>query len=241
MVPSWNPATGRIEWTPVSYVYRHYIEDEILEIETQGRGIVRVTKAHSLFVFRDGKIQVIPAKDIKPGDHIIITEKLPEFPGVVKNINFKELVAKATSTKEIKESVDGKFVAGESRVRIPVQLQLDEDLAWLLGLYVAEGSIAYTRHLTISLNSSERDKFEKVLRILKEKFDIEPYVFEREDKPELRIWINSATLYKAFESLGLIASSREKKIPDIIFNAPDNAKLAFIKGLIDGDGSLDKY
>ena len=240
-VPSWNPVTGRVEWTPVGYIYRHYIDDEILEIETQGRGVVRVTKAHSLFVFRDGKIQVIPARDIKPGDHIIVTEKLPDFPETYSHINFKELARKVVGRFKIREAGGDRFLVGESRISIPVELELDEDLAWFIGIYVAEGSTAYTRHLTISLNRDEEDKFKRIISILKEKFDIKPYVFEREDKPEYRIWINSATLYKAFDSLGLIASSREKRIPGVILNATRNVKLAFIKGLIDGDGSIDKY
>jgi len=76
-VPSWNPATGRIEWKPVLYAYRHRIEGHILELATRGRGTIRVTEAHSLFVFRDGRVRVLPARDIKPGDMLVVADRIP--------------------------------------------------------------------------------------------------------------------------------------------------------------------
>ena len=245
-VPSWNPVTGKIEWTPVGYIYRHYIEDEILEIETQGRGIVRVTKGHSLFVFRDGKIQVIPAKEIKPGDHIVVAENIPQLPENYSKMDIKELLLSEgririeTRVNITGDSVDS-VVLGMAKIGIPPVLDLDEDIAWFLGIYTAEGSVAYDRYLTISLNKTEEDKLEKIIRILTKKFGIKPYIFDRKDKPEYRVWIGSKTLYKAFEKIGLLGNSREKRIPELIINAPYNIKLAYIKGLIDGDGSLDKY
>ncbi len=76
-VPALNPATGKITWSPVGYIYRHYIEDTILKMEIENRGTVRVTKAHSLFLYRNGRITVAPASSIKPGDLIVVASKLP--------------------------------------------------------------------------------------------------------------------------------------------------------------------
>jgi hypothetical protein len=76
-VPSWNPRSGRVEWKRVLYAYRHRIDGHLLEVETSGRGVVRVTEAHSLFVSRNGMIAVLPAKDIRPGDRIVAARRIP--------------------------------------------------------------------------------------------------------------------------------------------------------------------
>jgi len=241
-VPSWNPVTGRVEWTPVGYIYRHYVETELVEIETKGRGTLRVTKGHSLFAFRDGRIQVVQAKDIQPGDYILVADKIPEFPEIYDRISFKSILLDVEKNIKVK-SENGKeiIVVGAGKVGIPAELFLDEDIAWLMGLYTAEGSTAYDRYLTISLGKHEEDKLERIIKILIDKLNVKPYIFDREDKQEYRIWISSSTIYEAFKRLGLLGNSRSKKIPEIIFNAPFKVKLAYIKGLIDGDGSLDKY
>lgn len=216
MVPSWNPATGRIEWTPVGYVYRHYIEDEILEIETQGRGIVRVTKAHSLFVFRDGKIQAIPAKDIKPGDHIIITEKLPD--------------TSENNTVRLK-------------TQHGVEVPLTPRVARLLGLLLADGNVNQERYVRVSLNPKDKDLIDFVEETIREEFKLHvtKYVRSPYDRHEVQLIVSSKPLAQVLKESGLLAKERMRRLPSWIFNAPREIKLAFIKGLIDGDGYIDKY
>lgn len=78
-VPAWNPSSGRIEWRRLGYAYRHWIKDKLLKIRTDGRGTFRVTSGHSLFIVREGLIRVLPAKDLRAGDSIIVASKLPEM------------------------------------------------------------------------------------------------------------------------------------------------------------------
>ncbi len=233
-VPSWNPSTGRIEWTPVGYAYRHYVDTELLEIETQGRGTVRVTTGHSLFVFRDGSIQVIPASEIKPGDYILVAEKLPEFSALLSELNIANLLQGAAAM------FGSNVFVKEAKKSIPSKIEIDEDLGWLFGLYTAEGSTAYDRYINISLNKEEIDKLEKFKKIMKEKFNIEP-VFNKADRPEYRVRYGSRTLHIFMRNIGLGRKTREKVLPHEILNSPKNVKISYIKGLIGGDGSLDKY
>ncbi len=240
--PSWNPQTGKIEWTPIGYAYRHKINEEILEIETRGRGTVKVTKAHSLFVFRDGKIQVIPAKDIKPGDHILVASKLPspeerKSPIVIQ-------VKESVGAKEFKTVMNGKselVALSKGRNYIPGKVVLDEELSWLLGIYTAEGSTAYSRYINLSFNKEEINYVEKVQKILKDMFGLKPYLFYRKDKPEIRVWIGSSIVYDLFKSLKLATLTRMKQIPEEIINSSKRVMLSYIKGLIDGDGHIDEY
>ncbi len=67
-------------WSDVSYVYRHWIEDEILRIYLDGYGYVEVTKGHSLFRYRGGTLEVAAAKDIGLGDHVLVARSIPQIP-----------------------------------------------------------------------------------------------------------------------------------------------------------------
>lgn len=84
-VLSWNPASNSIEWSPIAYVYRHRIFDKMLVLKTDSRGVIRVTKAHSIFALRNGVIQPIPAKDLQPGDYILVAKRLPPIQGHALN------------------------------------------------------------------------------------------------------------------------------------------------------------
>jgi DNA topoisomerase VI subunit A len=101
-VPSLDIRTRKIMWKPVFYAYRHWIEDKLLEIETDKRGIIRVTKSHSLFVIRNGMISAVPADKIRPGDKIVVARRMPmpisSFASlnklkILKSLNVKELTS----------------------------------------------------------------------------------------------------------------------------------------------------
>ncbi len=265
-VPSWNPINGRIEWSPVGYAYRHRVKDKILRLKVKGRGTVRVTKAHSLFIFRNGKIIVEPAYKIKPGDYILVAEKLP----ALTNTNSYPVINVARILDENKESYSKRFKLentlwlgfnsgsevklgraskedhekavyvrlSRSKIKIPNKIVLDEELAWVLGLYTAEGSSAGDRYLTYNLGPHESEKAEKLRAIIREKFGVEPVLSLRKG---IRLTISSRVIYLLYNSLGLLGNARTKRIPNIILESPVTVQAAYLKGLLDGDGSIDKY
>ncbi len=266
-VLSWSPVTGKITWSPVSYIYRHRIREPILRIETRGRGVVRVTKAHSLFVFRGGEIKILPAKEIRPGDYIIVAERLPalinsEDPAIIVAELLRRAAPRYSKRFNLYNTVN-LFIDGQ-RVRlgeasdeevfrakalklsrskwvIPNKIDLDEDLAWLMGIYTAEGSRYGLRYLVFNLNIKERGKVKRIARILREKFGIEPEINTNEAKSQVKVVVSSRVLYLVFEELGLLGTAKDKRVPSIIVSSPRNIVLAYLKGLIDGDGSIDEY
>ncbi len=216
-VPSWNPVTGRVEWTPVGYIYRHYVETELVEIETRGRGTLRVTKGHSLFAFRDGKIQVVQAKDIQPGDYILVAERLPESESSNLNVSL--------------------------RTQHGVKVDLNERVARLLGMLLADGSVNQERYFRISLNPKERELIEFFKNTIEEEFHLHVTQYNRpaHDRQEVQLVVSSRPIKEFLETSRLLAKGRKRRIPYWVFNAPRTVKLAFIKGMIDGDGHIDKY
>ena len=265
-VPSMNPVTGKIMWTPVGYVYRHRIKDKILRLKVKGRGVVRVTRGHSLFVYRNGRIMVEPAYIIKPGDRIVVAERLPPLSDAseYQTINVASLLKENKRLRgkqfRIEDTLylgleDGSEISlGEasdedieralyvrlrrSKNRIPNKLVVDEELAWLFGLYTAEGSRSKDRYLLFNLGRHETDKAEKITNIIIKRFGIAPSVNINKG---ITVRVASKLLYLLFEALELLGTARTKRIPEIIINSPPSVLLSYLKGLFDGDGHVDSY
>ncbi|TRZ50027.1 MAG: hypothetical protein D4S01_07510, partial [Dehalococcoidia bacterium] len=133
---------------------------------------------------------------------------------------------------------------------------LDEDLAYLLGFFMAEGWISKnsrrkdTYRIGFSCNSEE--VIRKIADILMKEFDYLPDIAERvylmEGKHRTYVsykyTIRTCKRYIVdflranFNLDGLKAPT--KTIPKQIFNSPKSVIFAFVSGLIDGDGSIHK-
>ncbi len=266
-VASWDPSSGKIEWRPVGYMYRHWIKDKILRIKIKGRGIVRVTKAHSLFVFRNGKIVVEPAYRIKPGDYIVVAEKIPIFNDDNDKYHVINVAKLLLSNKELYSSrfklenslwlgiKDGKEIRlaeastididkasyvrlSRSRKKVNNKVVVDEELAWVLGLYTAEGSAFNNRYIVFNLGPHEKEKAQRLASIIERKFGLKPIV--KRDKG-IKVIIMSRIMYLVFKSLGILGKARTKRVPGIIINSPKKVILSYLKGLFEGDGNIDRY
>jgi len=120
-------------------------------------------------------------------------------------------------------------------------LILDSDLAYLLGMYCAEGSIntsgpnGINGQVIFTLNINENSFVENILIVLKDKFNIIPTVYSREEKSIKEIVFCNIPL--AFLLSGMCGiGSKNKKIPFEIFESSVEIQDAFINGLLDGDG-----
>jgi len=265
-VLAWSPETGRIRWMPIAYAYRHRIKDKILRIRTRGRGNIRVTKAHSLFVFRDGRIMVIPAGEIKPGDYILVAEHLPlpQASGAPREI----LVAKLLRSAALKHGDETRLLStvklvvngerrklGEasekdlelatiieyprSKWKVENRVLVDEELAWLLGVFTAGGRRLSNRCLVFEVSREKHGIAEKVARVIEGRLGVKPRVVTAGNR--VRVLAYSRILTMVFEEIGLVDEAGEKRVPSIILSSPRNVVSAYVKGLIDGGGSIDDY
>lgn len=261
-VPSWDPVTGVISWERAAYIYRHRVKDKILRIHVKGRGVVRVTRGHSLFVFRDGEVKVLPAEELRPDDYVVVAERLPWLArgcGEIQTLNVAKTIyhqltprqkasiivgnnreVKRLSQTEYDELDKYEWIAHvKNKRRIPNKIKVDEEIAWIIGLLTAEGSMANNRYV-ISF-SGEEELVRKVIDVAQRRLNINPYVYRNERSGETRIWLSSSILCKTFKRLGLEEPSAKRRIPSIILNSPPNVILAFLRGLIEGGGYLDRY
>jgi hypothetical protein len=162
----------RVAWKKIKYVLRHSVDD-IYEIRYQGGGSIETTGSHSVFVLDPDTLEIIekPVSILAPGEYLVsfmsrqekdeeyatldVTKYVADLDNVLvdklplelKNIFGKNPVA-LTQYLHVRGRYDiGKAVLRQVRSKydIPAKLQLDEDLAFVMGAYIAEGCVKHHR------------------------------------------------------------------------------------------------
>ena len=134
--------------------------------------------------------------------------------------------------------------------KVNENIEVDEDLAWALGLWFAEGSLSINNKkepngIRVTLNNKdELDIAKKWLDIIKSKFNVNGNIYrsEVERRGKLNSWINvninSKIIGNLFKSFG--EGCKNKKTPDWILNLPKEKLSLFLDGLLTGDGTFRK-
>jgi replication factor C small subunit len=223
----------RVRWGRVKYLIRHFAK-KILRIKLEGGGTLELTGNHSVMILDDnGNLVTKHAKDLKPGDYLI---------SFVTNLDGK--------VREI--DVDAEVYNNTSRTVLLQRLELNENLGWALGLYAAEGAIGFkgftSGQVIYTVNYPNKTGFIGRIKGIAEDLGISYYInltssgFDRSRKSATQIRLLSTQLARAFgkwfyDSKSNARNDRSKRIPYFIYNTPVNVRLAFLRGLVDGDGS----
>ena len=113
------------------------------------------------------------------------------------------------------------------RHRLPTRIEVDVDLAWLLGMYVAEG---HRRDGQVNISNTDQDRLDRLQR-----------TFAGLGLPVNRaagaITCCSRLVSRLFEWLGMGGLAPTKRVPPIVFGWPTELLTSFLAGLVDGDGS----
>ena len=117
---------------------------------------------------------------------------------------------------------------------------LNEDLCWLMGLLVSEGSIVDKKRISIS--TTDMDLVNRIVSKFNWKVSTKSnYIDSRygwKCKESYTVYTDDENLRNLLFNLGLdYSTSHNKTIPESILTAPKNYILAFLSGLFDGDGS----
>ena len=114
-------------------------------------------------------------------------------------------------------------------------IDLDEEFAWLLGLYVAEGS---TSTVCPTIHNADERLIERAAEIVETKLGHDPTIRWSNRSYELRF---PATFTDVLYHLGFEEkesyNSSEKVIPEPVLTASENVVTSFLRGFIAGDGS----
>ncbi|MEZ3115769.1 DNA polymerase II large subunit [Halobaculum sp. MBLA0147] len=114
-------------------------------------------------------------------------------------------------------------------------VEVDEEFAWLLGLFAAEGS---TSSVQPTINNADEEVIERARAITERTLGHDPNVSWSNDAYRLGL---PTVFRELLYSLGFVDAdsydSSEKVVPQCIRTAPDRVALAFLRGFKTGDGS----
>jgi DNA gyrase subunit B len=65
------------KFKPIDQVIRHEIDEPLYQIETAYGRNLKVTASHSVFVYRDGAVELARGDDIEPGDEVVAPRTVP--------------------------------------------------------------------------------------------------------------------------------------------------------------------
>jgi Fe-S cluster assembly scaffold protein SufB len=129
-----------------------------------------------------------------------------------------------------------------SHSRQPVQLPeyADEDICWLLGLWMAEGDYTIQRgrnghrygRVGFSVPTTDR-AYPRLISLLTRYFGNHAIEL-RKDERYLRV--NSLEFALWLQANGFVSGAKEKRVPAWVFTLPTTMQAAFLAGYIDGDG-----
>ena len=206
------------EAVPVSLKTKVFHKTGQLLKSVSGRELLS-SRQHRHILCRDGVLQEVPASDARPGDYLVIS-RVSEFGMEVP------LLMKGWKTHN-----PVSLVAPEEFPRT-----LTEDMAWVLGVLVGDGSLTDETDGLVYLNKSSStsliDEYSRVVR----SFGIP--VHKHKGKG-YGVYTSSVAYRAALLGYGLgFHKSTDKVIPTSIWGATRKVRLSFLAGLLDTDGSI---
>ncbi len=242
-------------WVGVSRMVRKKKEKAMRFVKSeQGRSII-VTEDHPFIVKRIRKEIEVDAKAVREKKDLIFSAHVPSLLRSENLFSKKYIYLAEELTKKGHQEfflegfgwqdfierwggslkVAGTLSTSNSANSLNNQLELTEELGYLVGIFIAEGNYNSWR---LEITLSKQALIEKIQRICA-KLGVRSYIREHDGQTK-RISINSSTLKLVFEKVFQIKElSRNKNLPPDILTYNLDFIRGMIAGIIDGDGSVD--
>jgi len=229
----------KVKFLPVSLISRHRV-NRIAKIYYEG-GEIRTSLNHSVIVIdEEGNLVPKEVSDLSKGDLLITFCTTTEMKDKTI-LNLKEY--KPNWTRNPKINV------------ISENLELDGDIAWLFGTYLAEGCLSFVRDNSGGLvftfgNPYDIESVERVQSILKEKFSLESTAeigysdFNQSKGSSIQVRAFNTQLARYIKDNFYDGASRKiastKRVPPFIYDSKD--RIDFLKGYThDTAGNWSEY
>ena len=215
----------KVVWAKVSALIRHWVP-KILRIHLEGGGVIELTGNHSVMILSEDGLKAIKANEIKEGDYLL------SFTAELKgNLN-------VLSLSEYRTAVT-------SRTAVIDDLELNENSAWVFGLYTAEGAVGFRGKTSGQIVYTINEGLAEKIRTFAGHHNLSVYEnyttsgFNRKRLSAKQIRILSTQLAKFFRDYfydGNGFKAKNKRVPSFMFSAKLENRLSYLKGLADGDG-----
>jgi DNA polymerase elongation subunit (family B) len=138
---------------------------------------------------------------------------------------------------------DGYLVSTLKGMKLPASIPLTEDLAELMGWYVAEGTTGiYNGKIYTAMTQKRGNNLNRIMELCSivakytHGFDPHAALGDRESDT-MRVGLDNVFFHHLFNASGCGSNSFSKRIPPEILSAPKNIKVAFLRGYFTGDGA----
>lgn len=117
--------------------------------------------------------------------------------------------------------------------RVPKELPIDKELAWVVGVYLAEGSTT-RKQVFFALHKSEKHIIRRLDAFFWDRFQARGFTHHVTENGVQRVY-NSTVAAQFIKSLcpGL---AKTKRVPQLLMSAPDDVVVALLEGMVEGDG-----
>ncbi|MBO0349277.1 DNA gyrase subunit B [Phormidium pseudopriestleyi FRX01] len=113
-VVSFDPVTHATRFKPLKAVIRHGHEEAMYKITTRYNRSVKVTSSHSVFVYENGEVILKKGNEVKPGDLLVASRRLPRPAQSPTRIDLLDTLYRAGLTRSL-------YLKGEDVRRIASQ------------------------------------------------------------------------------------------------------------------------
>ncbi|PJA21076.1 MAG: hypothetical protein COX62_03360, partial [Deltaproteobacteria bacterium CG_4_10_14_0_2_um_filter_43_8] len=231
---SLDPKTLKVTTKPILSFVRRTSPDTLLKIKTRAGKEIVATEYHPLFVHHQGEAKAVRVDELKPGVHIATPRSLPA------QSTLTHFAAIADCGSEEMQVVDEMQLVASKRTH-PLQIKTELIPEWgrFLGYIISEGQNSSWSDQVRFVNADAAviEDFSAVSETL---FGKRPTVKNYKEGASDCLLFSSILCDLLERSFGIIrgAHSSQKKIPDLLFTAPDEVAWAFLSALIEGDGCI---
>ena len=213
----------KVHWKRIVSVIRHRFSGKLIRIKTRSGRVITATPYHSFVVRQNNRIVPIEGRRLKVGDRIPAVRYMPL--NCISAIDLAEFVSYPVFGDSIKP-INGKAITRT--------LELDFDLGYFLGIYLADG---YSTKHFVSISNTNKEVIEIVKRFA-ERLGIKTAEYDNHSgfskSHDVRLY--SSVLSEFVQNFG--SNAKEKKIPDFVFSAEREFVRGLLQGYFDGDGSV---
>jgi len=229
------------EFTRITHTFQNEYDGDLIEVKPLGMPPVRMTPNHPILISEriHRKWRAFEGHYGIGESRWILADKLQKRCYLlVPRIKEQQII-----TLDFRGYIkSGKRGIKKTGIKIPLDLQIDNELAWLFGIYLAEGCSwvskrknMYCSSVVWNLGYHEMALAEKIKEMLERKFKLRAKIKERDRT--IVVNIRSPILARFFKD-NFGASARIKRIPSFVYKLPNEQIKGFIQGWLKGDGCI---
>lgn len=186
-----------------------------------------------------------PIGELQPGDHLLLPRGVDEDYTQVHRLDLADYYDGEIAREVVSVPVaDGYIRAKNSKSPVPRCVDLDERLAWLLGLYLAEGSMDWQNdkplRITLNLGSHRIVHAEQAKEYITQIFGVDARVYQVPSKPTVvYVQIHNNIVASLFAKL-CPGNTYNKRFSPLLMTSTRSVRLAFLRGWLDGNGHINQ-